>query len=73
MHLSWIVLDLARDLSTHEEFVPIYPHEIFCKAETERCYTHNATIFYTDTDHLSREGAELLVKVITEKLKDASG
>jgi peptidoglycan/LPS O-acetylase OafA/YrhL len=68
-----IVLDLARDLSSHKGFIPVYPHEVFCKEETGRCHTHNAAIFYTDTDHLSREGAELLVKAIAEKLRDASG
>jgi hypothetical protein len=68
-----IVLDLARDLSSHKGFVPIYPHDVFCKEETERCYTtHNSTIFYTDTDHLSREGAELLVKMIAGKLESAA-
>jgi peptidoglycan/LPS O-acetylase OafA/YrhL len=65
-----IVLDLANDLSGLKGFVPIYPHEVFCKEETERCYTHGTTMFYTDTDHLSREGAELLVKSIAERLKD---
>ena len=65
------VLDLARELSSRKGFVPIYPHEVFCKQETQRCYTHGTTIFYTDTDHLSRDGAESLVKAIAEKLRAA--
>lgn len=68
-----IVLDLARDLSIHhKDFVPIYPHKTFCD-ETARCHTHDSTIFYSDTDHLSREGAKLLVKAIAGSLNASSG
>lgn len=68
-----IVLDIARDLSIdHKDFVPIYPHKTFCD-ETARCYTHDSTIFYTDTDHLSREGAKLLVKRIADSLNASPG
>jgi hypothetical protein len=64
-----IVLDMAQQLSTDGRFVPIYPHEIFCSKISGRCATHeDGELFYTDTDHLSREGAQRLVAVIARKI-----
>jgi peptidoglycan/LPS O-acetylase OafA/YrhL len=65
-----IVLDIARDLEGRQGFVPIYPHQILCSSDTARCYTHGAnTVFYTDTDHLSRDGAEKLAATIASEIK----
>ncbi|WP_168213004.1 MULTISPECIES: acyltransferase family protein [unclassified Bradyrhizobium] len=65
-----VVLGIARDIQDETGFVPIYPQRVFCRTDTARCYTHDgATIFYTDTDHLSREGAEKLVAVIAPEIK----
>ena len=64
-----IVLKMARELSTDGRFVPIFPHEVFCNGTTDRCLTHeNGEIFYTDTDHLSREGAERLVAAVSRAM-----
>ncbi|MFZ2159398.1 MAG: acyltransferase family protein [Bradyrhizobium sp.] len=65
-----IVLGIVRDLQDKKGFVPIYPHRMLCSNETARCYTHDAnTVLYTDTDHLSREGADRLTAVISAEIK----
>lgn len=65
-----IVVGIARDLQSATGFVPIYPQQVFCQTDTARCYTHDGTtIFYTDTDHLSLEGAEKLVGVMAPEIK----
>jgi hypothetical protein len=64
-----IVFDLAREFGTSSQFVPIYPHEIFCSSASGRCETHEGSeIFYTDTDHLSQQGAEKLVAAIAREI-----
>lgn len=61
------IFDLASQLSTNENFIAIYPHEIFCNSG--ECITHNADeIFYTDSNHLSIEGADLLLNAISDKI-----
>jgi peptidoglycan/LPS O-acetylase OafA/YrhL len=68
------VLELVKNLQDKKGLVPIYPHGVFCSSETTRCYTHDGTtIFYTDTDHLSREGAERLVADLAVKIKKNLG
>ena len=65
-----IVLGMAKEFSTDEHFVPIFSHRIFCNDATGRCATHEAgTIFYTDTDHLSRQGAEKLVAAFAREVE----
>jgi peptidoglycan/LPS O-acetylase OafA/YrhL len=65
-----IVLEVVRELQDNKRFVPIYPYQILCSDVTARCYTHDTrTVFYTDTDHLSREGAEKLIPVIASEIK----
>lgn len=65
-----ILLDLARELQDRKGFVPIYPHHLLCNSATARCNTHTAnTVYYTDTDHLSREGAEMLATVIASEIR----
>ena len=50
----------------NENFVPIIPEKIFCNTFlTERCTAQFGTVpFYYDDDHLSDEGAQLVVKKI---------
>ena len=48
----------------------IYPHKLFCDTFIkERCVTHdNKNIFYSDDDHLSLKGAEMLNDLIIKKI-----
>lgn len=63
-----IVFEVVQDLEGRQGFVPIYPHRLLCNSDTGRCYTHTTdSIYYTDTDHLSRDGAEMLsLKIAAE-------
>jgi peptidoglycan/LPS O-acetylase OafA/YrhL len=64
-----IIFGIAKEFNNDRQFVPIFPHNIFCNSATGRCATHEAgEIFYTDTDHLSRQGAEKLVSVIEREI-----
>jgi hypothetical protein len=50
--------------------VPIFPHDVFCNSVTGRCATHEGSeLFYTDTDHLSRQGAEKLVAALVSEIE----
>ena len=65
-----VVLEIARELEGKQGFVPIYPHRILCSSDTGRCHTHAANdVYYTDTDHLSRSGAEKLVVLIASEIE----
>jgi peptidoglycan/LPS O-acetylase OafA/YrhL len=65
-----IVFGIAREFSNDKRFVAIFPHDVFCSNMTGRCATHEAgEVFYTDTDHLSRQGAEKLVAVIARQIE----
>lgn len=49
-----------------------YPHEVLCDEATGRCRTHSDTgLYYTDTDHLSSEGAALVVDHLGKKLQES--
>ena len=64
-----IVLGIANQFANSKRFVPIFPHIVFCDSTTGRCATHEAgEVFYTDTDHLSRQGAEKLVVLIEREI-----
>jgi hypothetical protein len=68
------VLDVVQEFQDNKRFVPIHPHQILCSNVTARCYTHDArTVFYTDTDHLSREGAKKLIPVISSEINRHRG
>lgn len=58
------------DSISGEDVIRIYPHEIFCDDKAGgRCYTHSDTeIWYSDDDHLSVSGAELLSSEIMRKV-----
>lgn len=48
-------------------FIAIHPADLLC--QKKRCRTHiGSTILYTDTDHLSDFGAEIIVKAIFDRL-----
>ena len=50
----------------------IYPHKIFCDNQIKnRCLTHNdKNLFYTDHDHTSIKGSELIVDLILKKIEE---
>jgi peptidoglycan/LPS O-acetylase OafA/YrhL len=54
-----------------ENIYRVYPHLIFCDTLIkERCITHdNKNIFYSDDDHLSVKGAEIVNKLIISEIE----
>ncbi|MBR1363446.1 acyltransferase family protein [Bradyrhizobium ottawaense] len=63
------ILKLAAELSTNARYSPIYPHRVLC--DNVRCRTVlDGKVLYTDTDHLSSEGAALIVPEISKLLED---
>jgi hypothetical protein len=71
---SYALLDSIQGKNIYR----VYPEKIFCNTEQPgRCMTHDRDhVFYKDDDHLSPEGASLLVREIMrvipdEKLTDA--
>ncbi len=56
------------DSIKHDNIIRVYPHEIFCDKEIKgRCITYNDnSAFYRDANHLSDEGAKLVLEVIVE-------
>jgi peptidoglycan/LPS O-acetylase OafA/YrhL len=62
------VLHLAMELSGNPLYRPVYPHQVLCN--TQRCLTAmDGKILYTDTDHLSAEGAAIVVPEIQKQLE----
>lgn len=63
-------LDVLRSFEGNPAFRAVYPQEIFCSKANGRCLTHTTDrLLYTDTDHLSREGAALLVEHVAKKVQ----
>lgn len=63
--------DVLRAFENESNFLAVYPSEVFCSDSDGRCRTHTANrLLYTDTDHLSREGAALLVEHMAKRLQD---
>ena len=54
-----------------DNILRVYPDKLFCNTLIKnRCITHDdKDIFYTDDDHLSIRGAEMLNNLIMEKIK----
>ena len=54
-----------------ENIYRVHPHLIFCDTLIkERCITHdNKNIFYSDDDHLSVKGAEIVNKLIISEIE----
>lgn len=64
------VYDVLQGFDGRSNFLAVYPEAVFCNKESGRCITHTANrLLYTDTDHLSREGATMLVDYMTEQLR----
>nr|WP_295885355.1 acyltransferase family protein [uncultured Devosia sp.] len=59
------LLAMVQNLQGHPGFVAIFPETVFCDAGDGRCQTQrDGRLLYTDTDHLSRVGGQLLVDAI---------
>ncbi len=66
------VYEVLQSFEGRPDFLAVYPDSVFCDAENGRCITHTANrLLYTDTDHLSREGATMLVEYLTEQLRQS--
>ena len=63
---SFALLDSIRG----ENVYRIYPHELFCDTLIkDRCITHdNKNIFYTDDNHLSHRGNEMVNDIIIKTI-----
>lgn len=64
---SFSLLDSIQGDNIHR----VYPHTLFCDDKIkDRCITHDREfIYYWDDDHPSKKGAELINKLIIEKIK----
>ncbi len=61
--------DAYDALGKHERLIRIYPHQLLCGATERRCKTHSdASIYYSDDDHLSFDGAELITEQVIHKI-----
>lgn len=58
------------DSITHKDLYRVYPHTLFCdNTIKDRCVTHNLKdIFYSDDDHLSIKGSELVSELILDEI-----
>ncbi|MGH1427727.1 MAG: acyltransferase family protein [Arenicella sp.] len=58
------------DAIIHSKVHRVYPHSVFCNKDVPgRCITHNGDyLLYTDDDHLSQRGAQLVNDLIVRKI-----
>jgi peptidoglycan/LPS O-acetylase OafA/YrhL len=65
---TYSILD---SIGLHPNLTRIYPEKIFCDTYVkERCATHSLQdVFYEDDDHLSRAGADLVIKEVMDAVK----
>jgi len=68
-----------RNAKTHEifdglqggEVVRIYPHELLCDKDTQKCVTRKDDVWmYADDDHLSESGMELVLDEVIKRLAE---
>ena len=64
---SFEILDSIKG----ENIYRVFPHKIFCDSLIKnRCVSHNdKKIFYSDDDHLSSRGAEMINSLIMDEIK----
>lgn len=68
-----VTLSIMQSFEGRYGFTPIYTEDIFCSQINNRCQTHSdETLFYTDTDHLSRDGARMVIQRLKEVLDQQS-
>ena len=57
------LLNALKPLESNGKFVVVYPHRALCNQAKATCSTHSANkLFYTDSNHLSEDGARLVVR-----------
>ena len=64
---SFEILDSIKGKNIYR----VFPHKIFCDSLIKhRCVSHNdKKIFYSDDDHLSSKGAEMINSLIMDEIK----
>jgi peptidoglycan/LPS O-acetylase OafA/YrhL len=69
------VIEMLDSLGERDDLIRVYPDRIFCDTYVQnRCATHNDNvIFYFDSDHLSDQGARLVVAEVLEKMGEKWG
>jgi peptidoglycan/LPS O-acetylase OafA/YrhL len=64
--------EVYDNIPDHENLLRIYPEKLLCR--NGRCHTHSDnTIYYRDDDHLSYDGADMLVTHIFEEVEKKWG
>jgi len=62
-------ISINKIAKEHNNFTVIFPHKALCNESTKRCNVHlDNKILYTDNDHLSVAGVDLLFKQIESYL-----
>jgi len=60
---------IFESLGTRDNLFRVYPHRLFCSADTRRCITHDTeNILYMDDQHVSPPGAAMIVAEIERVL-----
>lgn len=81
---NWIKTDYEEYLSKsyksfklldsieHKNLHRVYPHELFCDNYIkEKCIAHNEdNLFYSDSNHVSSEGAKIINNLVIKKIRD---
>ena len=63
---AWALLDSVGE---HANLIRIYPDQLLCSEQKQRCYVHNdELVYYYDDDHLSVHGAQLIVNEIAKNI-----
>ena len=58
------------DSLSSNKIIRVYPGEIFCSEKTNSCITTDSSkIFYSDTNHLSMYGANLVANAVTREFE----
>jgi len=64
------IYEVLRSFEARSNFLGVYPEDVFCAGGDGRCITHTQNrLPYTDTDHLSREGASMLIKHMADRMQ----
>lgn len=68
---SQLSFQMFDSITDHPNLIRIYPSDLLCDENNDKCYTHNSEhIYYQDDDHLSPYGAQLVTDNIEQKLSD---
>ena len=63
------VITILDEITDRPNLIRIFPDRLLCSTPTDRCYTHDKkTLLYYDNNHLSQQGAALVVNEIASSL-----